>query len=247
MGFRATVSTGFKAPTPDQSNASNISTQFTYGMLTNQGVVPSISPAARPRGGSELQPEESTNYTLGAYASLGAFDVTMHYFFINVDDRLNLSSNSTLTAADLATLLNQGIDASDISQLRFFTNQFETDTSGIDVVVSTETPCLNGVTTWQLAYNLTTTEVVDRDPALFNNGRVRLIQDGVPGTRWNFTANHNFEQWRILGRINYYGDFYDTEAGGYFDDAIIIDLEAAYNFNEQMTFTVGGRNVSDEQ
>ena len=247
IGFRATVSTGFKAPTPGQSNASNISTQFTNGMLTNQGVVPSISPAARLRGGSELQPEESTNYTLGAYASLGALDVTMDYFFINVDDRLNLSSNFTLTAADLATLLNQGIDASDISQFRFFTNQFETDTSGIDVVVSTDTQWLNGVTTWQLAYNLTTTEVVDRDPALFNNGRVRLIQDGVPGTRWNFTANHKFEQWRILGRINYYGDFYDNEAGGYFDDAIIIDLEAAYNFNEQMTFTVGGRNVSDEQ
>ena len=194
IGFRATVSTGFKAPTPGQSNASNISTQFTNGMLTNQGVVPSISPAARLRGGSELQPEESTNYTLGAYASLGALDVTMDYFFINVDDRLNLSSNFTLTAADLATLLNQGIDASDISQFRFFTNQFETDTSGIDVVVSTDTQWLNGVTTWQLAYNLTTTEVVDRDPALFNNGRVRLIQDGVPGTRWNFTANHNFEQ-----------------------------------------------------
>ena len=114
IGFRATVSTGFKAPTPGQSNASNISTQFTNGMLTNQGVVPSISPAARLRGGSELQPEESTNYTLGAYASLGALDVTMDYFFINVDDRLNLSSNFTLTAADLATLLNQGIDASDI-------------------------------------------------------------------------------------------------------------------------------------
>lgn len=61
IGFRATVSAGFKAPIPGQSNASNISTQFTNGMLTNQGVVPSISPAARLRGGSELQPEESTN------------------------------------------------------------------------------------------------------------------------------------------------------------------------------------------
>jgi iron complex outermembrane receptor protein len=98
------------------------------------------------RGGSELQPEESTKYTLGAYLSIGALDVTADYFFINVEDRLNLSSDFTLTPADLATLTNQAIDASDISKFRFFTNQFETDTSGIDVVVSTDTEWLNGIT-----------------------------------------------------------------------------------------------------
>jgi len=247
VGFRATVSSGFKAPTPGQSNASNISTQIVNGVLTNQGVIPSTSPAARLRGGSELQPEESTNYTLGAYLSIGAFDVTADYFFINVEDRLNLSSDFTLTPADLATLTNQGIDASDISEFRFFTNQFETDTSGIDVVVSTDTEWLNGVTNWQLAFNITTTEVVDRDPTLFDNDRVLLIQDGTPGTRWNFTANHSFDQWRLLARINYYGDFYDNEAGGYFDDTILVDLEAAYTLNDEMTFTVGARNVADEQ
>ena len=246
-GFRATISSGFKAPTPGQSNASNISTQIVNGVLTNQGVIPSTSPAARLRGGSELQPEESTNYTLGAYLSIGAFDVTADYFFINVEDRLNLSSDFTLTAADLATLMNQGIDASDISEFRFFTNQFETDTSGIDIVIATDTEWLNGVTNWQLAFNITTTDVVDRDPALFDNNRVLLIQDGTPGTRWNFTANHSFDQWRLLARINYYGDFYDNEAGGYFDDAILVDLEAAYTLNDEMTFTLGARNVADEQ
>ena len=146
VGYRATISTGFKAPTPGQSNASNISTQIVNGVLTNQGVIPSTSPAARLRGGSELQPEESTKYTLGAYLSIGALDVTADYFFINVEDRLNLSSDFTLTPADLATLTNQAIDASDISKFRFFTNQFETDTSGIDVVVSTDTEWLNGIT-----------------------------------------------------------------------------------------------------
>ena len=89
--------------------------------------------------------------------------------------------------------------------------------------------------------------MVDRDPTLFDNGRVLLIQDGTPGTRWNFTANHSFDQWRLLARINYYGDFYDNEAGGYFDDAILVDLEAAYTLNDEMTFTVGARNVADEQ
>jgi iron complex outermembrane receptor protein len=144
-------------------------------------------------------------------------------------------------------LANQGIDASDISQFRFFTNQFETDTSGIDLVVTTETEWLNGVTTWNLAYNVTTTEVSDRDPALFGNNRVLLVQDGTPSTRWNLTANHNIAEWRFLARVNYYGEYYDNEAGGYFDNALLLDLEAAYSVSEDMTITFGGRNVSDEQ
>jgi len=247
MGYRATISTGFKAPTPGQSNASNISTQIIGGVLTNQGVIPPNSPAALLRGSSVLDPEESTNFTIGAYMNVGAFDITVDYFDINVEDRLSLSNDFSLTAADLVTLANQGIDASDISQFRFFTNQFETDTSGIDLVVTTETEWLNGVTTWNLAYNVTTTEVSDRDPALFGNNRVLLVQDGTPSTRWNLTANHNIAEWRFLARVNYYGEYYDNEAGGYFDNALLLDLEAAYSVSEDMTITFGGRNVSDEQ
>ncbi|MFQ3346787.1 MAG: iron complex outermembrane receptor protein [Candidatus Azotimanducaceae bacterium] len=247
MGFRATVSTGFKAPTPGQSNASNISTQIIGGVLTNQGVIPATSPAAILRGSSALDPEESFNFTVGTYMSVGEFDITLDYFDINVEDRLSLSSDFTLSTEDLATLAGQGIDASDISEFRFFTNQFETDTSGIDLVVTTETEWLNGVTTWNLAFNWTDTEVASRNATLFDDARVLLVEDGTPGTRWNLTANHNIDQWRFLARLNYYGEYYDNEAGGTFDDAILIDLEAAYSINEDMSITFGGRNVGDEQ
>ncbi|MBT6558733.1 MAG: TonB-dependent receptor [Gammaproteobacteria bacterium] len=247
VGYRATISTGFKAPTPGQSNASNISTQIIGGVLTNQGVIPASSPAAVLRGSTPLDAEESFHFSIGTYMTIGAFDITMDYFDVNVEDRLSLSNDFALSAADLVTLAGQGIDASDISQFRFFTNQFETDTTGLDLVATTETEWLNGVTTWNFALNMTTTEVSDRDPALFGADRVRLVQDGTPGTRWNVTANHNVDQWRFLARINYYGEYYDNEAGGFFDDAVLLDLEAAYSVNEDMTITVGGRNVSDEQ
>ncbi|MEM7077554.1 MAG: TonB-dependent receptor [Pseudomonadota bacterium] len=246
-GVRATVSTGFKAPTPGQSNASNISTQIVGGVLTNQGVIPPTSPAALLRGGSVLDPEESTNFTIGVYFSAGPFDVTIDYFDIDVEDRLSLSSDFSLTPADLALLAGQGIDASDIADFRFFTNQFDTNTSGVDVVISADTEWLGGTTTWNLAFNSTSTDVTDRDPTLLNNNRVQLIEDGVPGTRWNLTANHNVENWRFLARINFYGEYYDNEAGGDFDDAYVIDLEAATTISENADVTFGVRNVGDEQ
>jgi iron complex outermembrane receptor protein len=246
-GIRATISSGFKAPTPGQSNASNISTQLVGLVLTNQGVIPSTSPAAVLRGGDVLQPEESTNFTLGAYFAIGDIDVTIDYFDIDLEDRLSLSSDFTLTDADRETLTDQGIDASDIADFRFFTNQFDTSTSGFDVVINTDTEWLGGMTTWNLAYNYTKTEVTKRNPELLNDSRKRLLEDGVPGTRWNFTANHQMDNLRLMGRFNYYGEYYDNEAGAEFDSANTFDLELGYGFSEQLDLVLGARNLFDEQ
>ena len=53
---RASVSRGFRAPTPGQQNGFNISTLFdpALGDLVNNGVIPSISPVAALRGGVPL-------------------------------------------------------------------------------------------------------------------------------------------------------------------------------------------------
>lgn len=246
FGLRGTLSTGFKAPTPGQSNASNISTQIISGVLTNQGVIPPTSPVAALVGGSALDPEESTNITVGAFMTLGQFDITVDYFDIDVDDRLSLSSDFALTPAQRALLAGQGIDASDIADFRFFTNQFDTNTSGIDVVISTDIDSDAGTTTLNLAYNFTDTDVTSRNETLLNDARVRLIENGTPDSRWNFTANHQYEAWRFLVRVNYYGDYYDNEAGGTFDSAYVFDLELGYTLNENIDFTLGGRNVGDE-
>ena len=53
FGFvRASVSSGFRAPTPGQQNGFNISTMFdpTLGDLVNNGTIPSISPVALSSG-----------------------------------------------------------------------------------------------------------------------------------------------------------------------------------------------------
>ena len=247
LGFRATVSTGFKAPTPGQSNASNISTQIIGGVLTNQGVIPSTSGPAALKGGSELDPEESLNFTVGVYGSIGNFDITVDYFDIDLDDRLSLSSDFALSADDQATLSGQGIDASDISEFRFFTNQFDTNTSGIDLVVNTETEWLSGVTNWSLAYNRSSTSVTRRNADLLGDNRVQLIEDGVPNSRWVMTAQHDMGQMDYLVRVSYYGKYYDSEAGGVFDDAMLLDLELGYDVNDDLRGSFGVRNATNEK
>ena len=247
VGIRSTVSTGFKAPTPGQSNASNISTSITNGVLVNQGVIPSTSGAATLRGGSALQPEESTNITLGTYFTAGPVDFTIDYFDIDVDDRLNISSTFSLTPGDIATLAGQGIDASDIASFSFFTNQFDTNTSGFDVIATWSSDWANGNTTWNMAFNTTDTKITRRNANLLDDDRKQVIEDGVPDTRWTFSANHQMEKLRFLARVSYYGEYYDREAGGVFGDNTLLDLEFGYDHSEQLGFTFGVRNVTDEQ
>ena len=246
MGVRATVSTGFKAPTSGQLNASNISTLIDNGVLVNKGVIPASNPVAAFAGAVDLQPEESKNFTVGLFGNLGEFDVTFDYFNIEVTDRLTLSKDFSLTAADIAALTASGVSgANDIAVFRFFTNDFETETSGFDLVVSTETEWLGGSTSWNLAYNNTKTEVTSRGQYI-DDAREKSIEEMSPDTRYNLSANHMMDGWRMLARLSYYGDWYDSNQDMNFSGVNVVDVEVSYDLNENSAIMIGGNNIFDE-
>jgi iron complex outermembrane receptor protein len=247
FGARATISTGFKAPTPGQANVSNITTAITPEGLVNEGTIPSTDPVAQQLGGEDLKPEESFSFTAGIYFSVADIDITVDYFDIDVTDRLAISEQRDLTAADKAALSGRGIDASDISSVGFYTNTFDTNTTGIDIVATTDTEWLGGITTWNLAGNYTDTEVTDRDDTnIITDDRVRQIEEAVPDTRINLSASHSMDAWRFLARVNYYDEFWDAEAGGVFDAEYTIDLEVGYQISDAMEVSFGGTNITDE-
>ena len=246
MGVRATLSTGFKAPTSGQLNASNISTLIDNGVLVNKGVIPASNPVAAFAGAVDLQPEESNNFTVGLFGNLGEFDVTLDYFNIEVTDRLTLSKDFSLSAADIAALTASGVSgANDIAVFRFFTNDFETETSGFDLVVSTETEWLGGSTSWNLAYNKTKTEVTSRGQYI-DVFREKSIEEMSPDTRYNLSANHMMDGWRMLARLSYYGDWYDSNQDLNYSGVNVVDVEVSYDLNENSAIMIGGNNIFDE-
>lgn len=248
FGLRATASTGFKAPTPGQSNAFNVSTEFDFVLndLVNNGTVPSTTAVAQLRGGQALEPEESTNLTFGAFFNIGALDVTVDMYSIDVDDRLNLSANYSLTPAEVASLEAAGVtSAGNLQNFRFFTNDFDTETDGFDIVATYPVDWSNGSTQFSLAYNQTETEVSDSGVTV-DAARIRQIEEGLPETRYNVAANHIVGNWRVLARVSYYDDWWDSEDGNEYDGKYLVDAEVAYDFNENITVTLGGQNIFDE-
>jgi iron complex outermembrane recepter protein len=249
FGLRGTASTGFKAPTPGQSNAFNVSTEFDLVAqeLVNNGTVPSTTAVAQLRGGRPLEPEESTNFTLGTFFNVGNLDITVDFFKVDVDDRLNLSQNFQLTQEEIDDLIEQGItSAGNLQNFRFFVNDFDTETEGFDIVATYPLEWSNASTDLSLAYNQTTTEVAKFNPVTIDDTRILQIEKGLPESRWNLQANHFWNNWRFLGRISYYDDWYDSEDGEFYSGKSILDLEAAYTWRENTTIVLGMQNALDE-
>ena len=258
---RASVSSGFRAPTPGQQNGFNISTIFDPAIndLVNNGTIPSVSPVAALKGGLPLEPERSVNYTAGVVFDTGPVDFSADYFRVNVSDRIGITSNFSLTNDEVDSLLAQGIDsARDLRTFRFFTNAFDTASQGIDIV-STYTPlALRGNTVLSFVFNYTDTEVTDNQKGLLNARRIAEYAYALPRTRWNVGIDQRIGRVQLLGRLSYYGGWYDYDSGfgevfipsggidqGFFDGRPIIDVEASIELREDTTLVVGAQNVLD--
>ena len=258
FALRGAISTGFRAPTVGQANVRNVTTAFAGGMLADEATLPATHPISILKGASPLQPEESVNATIGAVFSIGMADITLDYYNIAVEGRVARSSVRPLTDDDRAQLSNVP-DASSISGVVFFTNEFDTTTKGIDLVVTMPVDLMEGDTDLVFVANRNDTVVDKRDPGIIDDLRVEQLKNTLPGNRMSFTANHTQGPWRFMGRYRRYGEFYGAPANqsalssppgapwdSTYDARWFLDAEAAYTVGDGLTFVVGGQNLLDE-
>lgn len=249
FALRGSFNTGFRAPTPGQSNAFNVSTQFDLVRreLVNNGTIPSIHPVARLRGGKPLDAETSVNFSFGTLFDVSSTKFSVDYFNVTVKDRLAVSQNFSLTQAEINALVASGItSAANMQNFRFFTNDFETRTSGIDVVGARSIEQFGGRTELNLAFNYTSTKVTQYNPATLDLGRIRQLETALPRTRYSITANHTNKPWRFLARLSYFGGWYDGDDGRDYAGKFVVDAEAAYKLTKNLTLIAGAQNILDE-
>ena len=251
LALRGAVSTGFRAPTVGQANVQNVTTAFTQGMLADEATLPPTHPASALVGGKALTPEESTNFTVGAVFNVGDMDVTIDYFNINVKDRIARSSDKALTDADRQTLLSQGVaDALAFTNVRFYVNDFETTTQGIDIVATLPFEMAGGNSNLSFAGNWTETEVDERNPELINDKRVTQLEKNNPEFRFTTTLNHTQGPWSMLLRGRFYDGFveFSTDDGSARLNAgsrWLMDAEVGYSVNDNVTLVAGAENFAD--
>ena len=255
VSLRGAVSTGFRAPTPGQQNAFNVTTAFIGGQLTNQGTVPATSAVAVARGGGQLQPERSRNYSGGVVVERGRASFTADFFRIDIRDRLAVSQEVALSPHEIETLVSEGIpEARNFPVFRFFLNDFSTTTQGVDLIGTWAA----GRTTMSAVYNYTDTQLKDIQNAVINQFRIQTLEEGLPRNRWNVTVTHDRPRWSLTGRLNYYGSFWDSEDGRNAADAgdvaypwlyppysgkALVDAEVSVRIGSRATVALGAENI----
>ncbi len=246
--MRASVSSGFRAPTPGQQNGFNVSTSFDPVLmdLTERGTIPSISPVAELRGGRPLAPETSRHYAVGAVIDHGPFTLTADYFRIDLSDRLAVTRDLTLTPVEIDQLLAAGVEnARSLASFRFFTNDIATTTQGIDVVSTYVPPAVGGGTVLSAAFNHTSTDVTRFNRDLLNVARrIRELEAALPKNRWTVSVTQHAGPVDLLGRVSYYGAWFDWDsAQTLFSGKPVVDVELSMPLADGTTLALGSQNV----
>ena len=234
LSIRGSVSNGFRAPSLHQRYFQNTSTQFVNGQPSNSLTANNFNPIVRNAFGiRELKPETSTNFTLGFVGKISKdVSITVDGYFITIKDRIVLSTAFNRSNPLVDTILrNNNVDAS-TSALQFWTNAVNTETKGIDIVITDRFRLGSGNAILSLAANfnnnsvvggLHTNSVIDNpknnpsttnsnaNPAndlsltLFDRQQRGRIETAQPNSKINLSFDYMLKKWDFLVRAVRFG------------------------------------------
>jgi iron complex outermembrane receptor protein len=259
ISLRGAASTGFRAPTPGQQYLQNVSQNPNLDPLIPRSVdvraqLSSNSVAAALFGGVALRPEESTNLSLGVVLQpLPGLSITLDAYQIDIDDRIGLSTDFELTGAQRADLAAVNVPlANELTHVRFYTNSFDTRSTGLDLVAAWRGSAGPGRLGLTWASNFNDTEFRSFDPALFNEPTRVGFLDTIPGFTSHLSADYEAGKWNVTARARHFGEWTyvaNTAATNPVYEDIgaetFFDLIGNYELSDGVNVTVGAENLLD--
>jgi iron complex outermembrane receptor protein len=242
--FRTTVSTGFRAPSLAQSNFSHTSQFVTNDQLSLKGIFTPSHAAPQILGAQDLEPENSTHYTVGTvFEFSNQTSLMIDYFYIEVDDRILLSDKKSASTPEEQVIF----DAHGVSNVSYFTNAINTKTQGIDIKLNSEyvfddDSSLNS-TIW---YYYGETEIIGFNESISLN-KINDIENGQPKSNFRILNNYKVDNFNITLNISRFGSFASSLGSGVsdVDSVITTDLNVNYKVNNNIDISIGGSNILD--
>ena len=246
VSLRASTSTGFRAPTQGQVNVVNTQTTLVDGQLTQAQTLPGFK-----LGAGQLKPEEATNTSFGIVYNQGALSLTADFFSIELEDRVALTSNAAPTAAQVTAMGAAGIPNPElIGQVNYFTNDFDTETTGYDLVAVYSTVLMGADSNISAAWNHTETEVTNSG-AVTGASKIKRLEEGLPEDRMTITLDQTWsDKVSTFVRANMYGEYYAVHAdwfGTNSDTEWTVDASVNYQINDNFNVSAGVQNLFDTE
>ena len=270
FALRGGYSTGFRAPSLQQSWFTATSTNFIGGVPFEVRTFPVSSRAATLLGAQPLKAERSQNISAGITAQpVRALSITADYYRIDIDDRVVLSENLTQTAVrDFLTANGEP----GIAGGRFFTNAIDTRTTGVDVVANYG---LNfgkrGILRLTAGGSVNETSIVRfkqvtppalaaLNDALFSRVERGRVERGQPRNNFVLSGTHEVSKFTITARTQRFGEVTNFQplvtqpATGpllrqppdqTFGAKFITDVSLGMRIRENLQITMGADNLFD--
>ncbi|GAB7529445.1 TonB-dependent receptor [Pseudomonas sp. 3A(2025)] len=267
LALRGTFNTGFRAPSlaqqtfsVTQNTAVRLADGTTESLLARY--LPPSSVAAQALGAQDLEPEKSTNFSVGlSWEPTRDARITLDAYRIEIKDRIVKSEiiRDTGTSTRVRdTLASLGIN--DLYSAQYNMNGVDTRTDGIDLVSELNKDYGRfGQVRWSAlySYNRTTIQDIQRngtvnsllgnDYVIFGHQAQTDLTKGTPRDKLVLGGNWRLGDFITDLRATRYGKY--TEAGTtaaadqQFGAKWITDLDVTYLLTDNLSLSVGSNNL----
>lgn len=261
--LRAAASTGFRAPSLHQLYFSATSSLFLDGTISNSGTFTNDSRAAKLLGIPQLNEEKSKSISAGVTANWGKFKLSVDGYFIRIDDRViytgAFTGSNSSSASDQDKEIYELLQQANATSARFFANAIDTETRGLDIVLTYQDRLGLGKLRGDLSATFSKTNVVGevhasellrgKESTYFDRSSRTYLESAVPRTKVNLSLNYSLDKWNVYLRNVYFGEV--DAATNTIEDAqtysakVVTDLSFGYAFNKNISLTIGANNLFD--
>ncbi|MBV8326204.1 TonB-dependent receptor [Chryseobacterium sp.] len=263
FNVRLAGSTGFRAPSIHQIYYNVTSTLFTNGQLLEVGTFSNDSQVAAALQMPKLKQETSKSASVGFTYKIPSVGLTFTAdgYFTKINNRIILTDQ--FLRKDVPMEAQIQYDQLGINAAQFFTNAIDTETKGVDVVISHNARFSGFKLDNNFAINLSKTKQVGaihssgllQSPALesiyFSEKSRVYLEEAVPRVKASLSHSLSWKNASFYLRNTYFGkvtgaDIIDGVNGHQIiGDKIITDLSVAYQFTKNIGLTLGVNNLFD--
>jgi len=169
---------------------------------------------------------------------------------LDVNDAGSVNTSQVLNAISGTTANGFTVNNADFADFRdlitagFFANDFDTKTTGLDIVGRVPVDLGAGSTSVSVAANYTKTKVTN--PGNLGATRLQALEEQLPNWKGNIMLNHTQGMWRGLVRVNYLGPWTDSGNGGTpISGEVTIDAEVGAQVMDNVELIFGLANAFD--
>lgn len=262
FAIRASASTGFRAPSLHQRYLSTTSTVFRGGIPYEQGTFANDSRAAELLGIPKLRAEKSKSVSAGFTGTKGKFKITLDGFFTRINDRVvytdAFTGNATSTSPvdqeifRLLSLANAG-------SASFFANAINTETKGVDLVISYGTKLGKGnfradfagthSQTQKVGAVMASEKLKGKENVYFSELSRIYLERAVPRDKFNLTLTYSIKKINVFVRNVWFGPVDEPvnnpALGQKFGAKVITDFSLGYKITKELRASIGSNNVLD--